>query len=106
MGDGFAQPDPAPVDDDPEVDELPAMLEDTNKAEQLLIVDGGASCHNCSHFEVCALYKSFAPMLNDWHTEEEEVQEETDAERPIEPHWFARICRKYDPVPEDDNGVT
>lgn len=102
-GDGFSTPDPAPIDPDGDPDDervpFPAELEDDADVDpeealdgRYAIMDTEASCLNCSHFEVCAVFSGIKPLMEDWHTGEQ------DGEPPIDVEKLAWHCRKYDPV--------
>jgi len=45
-----------------------------------------ASCKNCSHVRVCAIFRAVAPLINSF----EEA-------RPFEPEDLAQICREFKP---------
>lgn len=90
----FSDPDGAEVPDDEEL-EFPAIVEEDDDVDDLVLVNGEASCLKCSHFEVCAVFAGIRPMMQDWHTEEDE-----DAEAPIDVEKLAWHCTKYDPVEE------
>lgn len=89
--DPFSRPDPADTGDDTVEPEFEAQT--TDPSGDVVLVDADASCHNCSHFEVCAIYSGIRPMMMDWHTEDSEQ-----AEAPIEIDKLAWHCKKYDPV--------
>lgn len=92
MGDDFSDPDPA--DPAPEIPDLNSMVEGSPEGEALMI-DTGASCLKCSHFDVCAVYSGIRPMMQDWHTEDA-----PGAEPPIDVERLAWICDEYDPDPD------
>lgn len=102
-GDGFSGSDPAPIPDDddgalgseadvPLTEEFPAIPDDPGPDADMVLVEEDASCLNCAHFEVCAVFKGIAPLMEDWHTEEEDV--------PIDVEKLAWHCRKYTPTEE------
>lgn len=81
--DGFADPNPAPIPEDPAlVIEGGAMLD----------MDVEVSCEDCAHYNVCAIFKGFAPMMEDWPQEEEQ---------PVDPSNLALICESFE-VDEDE----
>lgn len=120
--DGFSGPDPADVPDDfeddgneydggfewgpgPQETPMPGVPDDPPYPSQegvdpaedsIAVVDADASCHDCAHFDVCAIYKGFQPLLSEWHTEEPPV----DAEK------LAWHCDRYDPEGDDTDAPT
>ena len=95
---GFTDPDPTGATDDDEVEpDFPAEITDEDFDGEFVALDADASCHKCEHFEVCAIFSGIAPMMQDWHTEDEDG-----GEVPIDLEKLAWHCKKY--APEDDEG--
>lgn len=92
----WSDPDPADVPDDgaevsPEFDAV------VGEEEGVALVDARASCFDCAHFEVCAIFAGIRPMMQDWHTDEEE-----EAEAPIDIEKLAWHCKQYEPTGDDE----
>lgn len=64
----------------------------TSPDDDMMLVDGSASCHDCAHQDVCAVYANFAPQVS------EEIPGRTGGEPAFEPDQLAIICEHYTPV--------
>jgi hypothetical protein len=94
----FTGPDPKNADSDEEVEpEFAAEVTEDDGDAEMMIVDANASCLRCQHFEVCAIFSGIQPMMQDWHSENDE-----DDEPPIDVEKLAWHCREYLPKEEDD----
>ena len=60
---------------------------------EMVVISGEASCEDCIHKPVCAIYSGVKPML-------EGMVDKTGEEPPVDPERLAWICEEYLPGDE------